>query len=69
MELMDKSLDQLYKLVHEKLKLTIPEPVIGKMALAVGQQHCGVWCSRVILRSSLPLFLVHSHRPSRLCTT
>ena len=35
MELMDKSLDQLYKLVHKKLKLTIPEPVIGKMALAV----------------------------------
>ena len=36
MELMDKSLHQLYKLVYEKLKLTIPEKVIGKMAEAVG---------------------------------
>lgn len=34
MELMDKSLHQLYKLVYEKLKLTIPEKVIGKMAEA-----------------------------------
>ena len=36
MELMDKSLDQLYKLVYRKLDLTIPESVVGKMAEAVG---------------------------------
>lgn len=35
MELMDRSLDQLYKLVYEKLKLRIPESVVGKMAEAV----------------------------------
>ena len=35
MELMDRCLDQLYKLVYEKLELTIPEPVVGKMAEAV----------------------------------
>ena len=35
MELMDRCLDQLYKLVYEKLKLRIPEAVVGKMAEAV----------------------------------
>lgn len=35
MELMDKSLHDLYKLVYDKLKLSIPEPVIGKMAESV----------------------------------
>ena len=35
MELMDMSLDKLYKLVYEKLSLTIPENVVGKMAEAV----------------------------------
>ena len=39
MELMDKSLHHLYKLVYEKLKLTIPEEVIGKMAEAVSWSH------------------------------
>ena len=38
MELMDRCLDQLYKLVYEKLKLRIPEEVVGKMAEAV--RHC-----------------------------
>ena len=36
MELMDKSLHDLYKLVYGTLKLTIPEWVVGKMAEAVG---------------------------------
>ena len=35
MELMDKSLHDLYKLVYELLKLTIPEWVVGKMAESV----------------------------------
>ena len=35
MELMDRCLDQLCKLVYEKLKLTIPEAVVGKMAESV----------------------------------
>ena len=35
MELMDRCLDQVYKLVYEKLKLSIPEAVVGKMAEAV----------------------------------
>ena len=35
MELMDKSLHDLYKLVYEKLHLTILEWVVGKMAEAV----------------------------------
>ena len=35
MELMDKSLSQLYKLVYDQLKLRIPEPVLGKMIEAV----------------------------------
>ena len=35
MELMDTSLNDLYKLVYEKLHLTIPEWVVGKMAEAV----------------------------------
>jgi hypothetical protein len=34
MELMDTSLNDLYKLVYEKLHLTIPEWVVGKMAEA-----------------------------------
>ena len=40
MELMDRCLDQLYKLVYKKLELTIPETVVGKMAEAVSNtQH------------------------------
>ncbi|KAL5473917.1 hypothetical protein EMCRGX_G028484 [Ephydatia muelleri] len=35
MELMDKSLSQLYKLVYDQLKLRIPEPVLGKMIEAI----------------------------------
>lgn len=35
MELMDMSLNDLYKLVYDKLKEKIPEPVIGKMAESV----------------------------------
>ena len=35
MELMDKSLHQLYKLVYDQLKLTIPESIVGKMIEAV----------------------------------
>ena len=35
MELMDKSLHQLYKLVYDTLHVSIPEPVIGKMAESV----------------------------------
>ena len=35
MELMDSSLQQLYKLVYETLKLRIPEDVVGKMAESV----------------------------------
>ena len=37
MELMDSSLHQLYKLVHEKLKRSIPEDILGKMAESVRQ--------------------------------
>ena len=39
MELMDKSLHQLYKLVYDQLKLTIPEPIVGKMMEAVSCKH------------------------------
>ena len=35
MELMDRSLEELYHLVYDKLKESIPELVIGKMALSV----------------------------------
>ncbi len=35
MELMDHSLHQLYKLVYETLKLSIPEEIVGKMAESV----------------------------------
>ena len=35
MELMDVSLHHLYKMVYDKLKLAIPEPVVGKMAESV----------------------------------
>ena len=41
MELMDKSLSQLYKLVYDQLKLRIPEPVVGKMVEAVSSAHVG----------------------------
>ena len=40
MELMDKSLHQLYKLVYDTLKLNIPENVVGKMAEAVRNVRC-----------------------------
>jgi len=40
MELMDKSLHQLYKLVYDTLKLNIPENVVGKMAEAVRNIRC-----------------------------
>ena len=36
MELMDTSLDKLYKIVYEKLNEKLPEPIIGKIAVAVG---------------------------------
>ena len=39
MELMDRCLGQLYKLVYKKLELTIPETVVGKMAEAVSNTH------------------------------
>ena len=35
MELMDKSLHALYRVVYEKLKQSIPLPVLGKMAESV----------------------------------
>lgn len=34
MELMDTSLDKFYKFIYERLELRIPEPVLGKIALA-----------------------------------
>ncbi|VEN49879.1 unnamed protein product [Callosobruchus maculatus] len=34
MELMDISLDKFYKFIYEKLKKRIPEPILGKIALA-----------------------------------
>ncbi|XP_019880983.1 dual specificity mitogen-activated protein kinase kinase 4 isoform X2 [Aethina tumida] len=34
MELMDTSLDKFYKFIFEKLKKRIPEPILGKIALA-----------------------------------
>ncbi|XP_050297953.1 dual specificity mitogen-activated protein kinase kinase 4 isoform X2 [Anthonomus grandis grandis] len=34
MELMDTSLDKFYKFIHEKLDQRIPEPILGKIALA-----------------------------------
>ena len=39
MELMDMSLHDLYKLVYDKLKLKIPEAVVGKMAESVSHCH------------------------------
>ena len=39
MELMDRSLHDLYKLVYEKLHLIIPEWVVGKMADAVSSHR------------------------------
>ena len=44
---MDRCLDQLYKLVYEKLKLTIPEAVVGKMAESVS--HSSLSLSLVAL--------------------
>lgn len=35
MELMDTSLDKLYKIVYGKLNEKLPEPIIGKVAVAV----------------------------------
>ena len=35
MEMMDKSLHEVYKLVYDKLGLRIPEEVVGKMAESV----------------------------------
>ena len=35
MELMDKSLHALYRVVYEQLGQTIPLPVLGKMAESV----------------------------------
>ena len=43
MELMDKSLHQLYKLVYEQLHLSIPEWVVGKMAEAVSHKLTHVY--------------------------
>jgi hypothetical protein len=37
MELMDKSLHALYRVVYEQLKQAIPLPVLGKMAESVSQ--------------------------------
>ncbi|XP_066255469.1 dual specificity mitogen-activated protein kinase kinase 4-like isoform X1 [Euwallacea similis] len=34
MELMDTSLDKFYKFIYERLDLRIPEPILGKIALA-----------------------------------
>lgn len=38
MELMHKSLHEVYKLVYDKLGLRIPEPVVGRMAESVSFQ-------------------------------
>ena len=48
MELMDRSLDQLYKLVYEKLKLRIPESVVGKMAEAVRSLYKYLACDLLL---------------------
>ena len=37
MELMDKSLHALYRLVYEQLHQSIPLPVLGKMAESVSE--------------------------------
>ena len=46
---MDRCLDQLYKLVYEKLKLTIPEAVVGKMAESVSHSSLSLSLSLVAL--------------------
>ncbi len=45
MEMMDKSLHDLYKLVYNKLSQRIPENVVGKMAECVSD----VWLGCVVL--------------------
>lgn len=35
MELMDISLDKFYRFTHQRLQQRIPEPILGKIALAV----------------------------------
>lgn len=40
MELMDRSLDSLYQVVYKKLEHRIPEPVLGKIAVAVLEGLC-----------------------------
>jgi len=37
MELMDNSLDKVYKLVYHDMKKSFPEKIIGKMAVAVSE--------------------------------
>ena len=42
MELMDKSLHALYRVVYEQLKQSIPLPVLGKMAESVSGQSLSI---------------------------
>ena len=57
MELMDRSLEELYRLVYGKLKENIPELVIGKMALSVGTPPCLLHLSNYSLPPLLSLLL------------
>ena len=67
MELMDRSLEELYHLVYDKLEERIPELVIGKMALSVSTTiacTCGIPPLHLF-----PPFLSHSLRPLKLSLT
>lgn len=67
MELMDRSLEELYHLVYDKLEERIPELVIGKMALSVSTM---IACTCDIPPLHLfPPFLSHPFRLLKLSLT
>lgn len=61
MELMDTSLDKFYKQVVEK-GLTIPEDILGKIAVSVGGPHSQQQCRFLSADASF------NRVPLRVCT-
>ena len=43
MELMDTSMEHIFKKIYKVLKQSIPEEIIGKVVVAVSKYYVGVW--------------------------
>ena len=66
MELMDISCDKLYKFVYGEMESSIPEEILGKIAVAVScYTKTSVFIFLISIRFllSLPIFIIENFAP------